>query len=222
VLVGSDDSRAGSLDQEDELFFFDTDDPAHRVIFEQEQTPPSPDLSSGGVKSKKSPWDFEKLRPRFGWAPFSVIKNTLEKSTQYYRELYNRIPMRDHFKTRFPAANVHRRHEPVAMDWVYSDAPAIDSVLWVPKSSLGLRLLLQMHMVPKQMDSLFSTWKIRSVTGEPWISSFLTRDKAKSLRKLWICCGHIALVIGKANLIIKIRILLSVAMATSRLSPTTL
>ena len=126
-LDDTDDSSSDSTLEEEELFFFDTDDPDPFSINIQEQTPATPAMATGGVDSKRSPWDFEKLRPRFGWVPLSVIKYTLEKSTQYYRELYNRIPMRDHWKTRFPAANVRRRHEPVATDWVYSDTPAIDS-----------------------------------------------------------------------------------------------
>jgi hypothetical protein len=35
-------------------------------------------------------------------------------------------PFRKHFKTRFPALNVHHRREPVATDTIYSDTPAID------------------------------------------------------------------------------------------------
>ena len=34
--------------------------------------------------------------------------------------------MRHHFKSRFPALNVHRRNEPVATDTVFSDTPAIE------------------------------------------------------------------------------------------------
>ena len=37
------------------------------------------------------------------------------------------LPFRKHFKSRFPALNVHRRNEAVATDTVYSDTPAIDN-----------------------------------------------------------------------------------------------
>ena len=35
--------------------------------------------------------------------------------------------LQKHYKSPFPAANVHRRDEPIATDIVYSDTPAIDS-----------------------------------------------------------------------------------------------
>lgn len=75
---------------------------------------------------KEKPPDYEALRPRFGWAPVDVIAKTFKATTQFARSNH-RIPMRHHFKSRFPALNVHRRNEPVATDTVYSDTPAIDN-----------------------------------------------------------------------------------------------
>ena len=37
------------------------------------------------------------------------------------------FPMRKHLKSRNPALNVPRRHEPVATDTIFSDTPAVDS-----------------------------------------------------------------------------------------------
>ena len=59
--------------------------------------------------------DYEALRPNFGWAPINIIKKTIAKSTQFFRNIY-RLPLRKHFKSRFPGANVGRRNEAVAMD----------------------------------------------------------------------------------------------------------
>ena len=75
--------------------------------------------------NEKDP-DFELLRPNFAFAPAAVIKKTFEVTTRYARDV-ERLPWRKHFKSRFPALNVHRRHEPVATDTVFSDTPAIDN-----------------------------------------------------------------------------------------------
>ena len=84
--------------------------------------------------------DYEVLRPCFGWAPLDVIKKTFAATTQFARNTY-RLPFRKHFKSRFPALNVHRRRENVATDTIFSDTPAIDSgvecaQLFVGKKSL--------------------------------------------------------------------------------------
>ncbi len=75
-------------------------------------------------RSNRKP-DIDDLRPCFGWAPTDVIKRTLDATTQFARNVY-RLPMRKHFKSRFPALNVRRRNEPVATDTLYADVPAID------------------------------------------------------------------------------------------------
>jgi hypothetical protein len=40
--------------------------------------------------------------------------------------LDTRLPLRKHFKSRFPAANVNRLNEVVATDTYFSDTPALD------------------------------------------------------------------------------------------------
>jgi hypothetical protein len=59
--------------------------------------------------------DFNKLKPNFGFVPVDRIQKTLENTTQYAR-MDTRLPLRKHFKTRFPAANVNRLNETVATD----------------------------------------------------------------------------------------------------------
>ena len=71
------------------------------------------------------PPNFEALQPCFAWAPVDVIKHTFAVTTRYAKNILH-LPLRKHFKSRFPALNVHRRREPVATDTVYSDTPAID------------------------------------------------------------------------------------------------
>jgi len=79
----------------------------------------------GHLTQVKEP-NYEALRPCFAWAPLDVIKKTFfAVTTQYARNVYC-LPFRKHFKSHFPALNVHRHQEPVATDTVYADTPAID------------------------------------------------------------------------------------------------
>ena len=68
--------------------------------------------------------DYEALCPFFGWLPADVVKQTFASTTQYAC-----MPMstnhKKQYKSPFPALNVHHCNEPVAMDTVYSDTPAI-------------------------------------------------------------------------------------------------
>ena len=51
----------------------------------------------------------------------------MEQSTQWGVSIPNTFPMKKHLKSRNPALNIPRRHEPVATDTVFSDTPAVDS-----------------------------------------------------------------------------------------------
>ena len=51
----------------------------------------------------------------------------MEQSTQWGVSLPYTFPMRKHLKSRIPALNIPRRHEPFATDTVFSDTPAVDS-----------------------------------------------------------------------------------------------
>ena len=69
--------------------------------------------------------DFSKLRPYFGWLPAERIKATIKCTTQWFRA-EDKIDMRRHFKSRFPAANVSRLNEIVATDTFFSEVEALD------------------------------------------------------------------------------------------------
>ena len=69
--------------------------------------------------------DFSRLKPLFGWIPVTRIRDTIKCTTQWYKA-EGRIPMRRHYKSRFPGANVPRREETVATDTIFSDTPAYD------------------------------------------------------------------------------------------------
>ena len=69
--------------------------------------------------------DYDSLRPLLGWIPSTRVKDTLSCTTQWYKA-ENRPWMREHWRSRFPAANLPRRNEKAAMDTIYSDTPAAD------------------------------------------------------------------------------------------------
>ena len=51
----------------------------------------------------------------------------MEQSSQWGLSIPNTFPMKRHLKSSNPALNIPRRHEPVATDTIFSDAPAVDS-----------------------------------------------------------------------------------------------
>ena len=71
--------------------------------------------------------DYEKLRPCFGWVNADTDQKTMEQSTQWGVSIPNTFPMKKHLKSRNPALNIPRKHEPVATDTVFSDTPTVDS-----------------------------------------------------------------------------------------------
>jgi hypothetical protein len=75
--------------------------------------------------SKATP-NFYLLRPVFGWVPADTIKRTFGVTTQYARGQVSDT-IKQHWRSRFPACNVKRHHEPVATDTAFSDnTPAVD------------------------------------------------------------------------------------------------
>ena len=69
--------------------------------------------------------DFLRLQPNFGYLPVDRIRHTLSNTTQFAR-MDTRYPLRKHYKTRFPAANIPRLNETVATDTLFADIPAHD------------------------------------------------------------------------------------------------
>ena len=73
--------------------------------------------------------DYQSLQPHFAWLPVDKVKATLAATTQWYKA-EQRLPMRKHYKSRFPAANVDRLNEGlnevVATDTFFSSTEAHD------------------------------------------------------------------------------------------------
>jgi hypothetical protein len=80
---------------------------------------------------------YSDLHPNFAWLPKDVIQHTFACTTQYAQ-----IPMsttlKKHYKSPFPAMNVHCRNEALATDTVYSDVPAIDNGATIAQLFIGL------------------------------------------------------------------------------------
>ena len=51
----------------------------------------------------------------------------MEQSTQWGVSMPNTFRMKKLLESRNPPVNIPRRHEPDAMDTIFSDAPAVDS-----------------------------------------------------------------------------------------------
>jgi len=83
--------------------------------------------------------DFVRLLPNFGFTTPERIQKTIENTTQFAR-MDTRLPLRKHFKSRFPAANVHRLNETVATDTFFFDIPALDDGIMGHGGSTMLQL----------------------------------------------------------------------------------
>ena len=69
--------------------------------------------------------DLNALKPNFGWVSKQRIRDTLDKTTQHY-QAEKRVPMRRHYKSRFPGANVPRLPEWYSFDTMFFPTPAFD------------------------------------------------------------------------------------------------
>ena len=69
--------------------------------------------------------DLDVLLPHFGWVGKERIRDTLAKTSQHY-QADNRVPMRKHFRSHFPAANVRCLNEWYSTETFIADEPAFD------------------------------------------------------------------------------------------------
>ena len=115
--------------------------PPPRVSFADDSHEERTTYDSSRPKVQKRERDWEKLRQYFAWLPKLVIQKTFNCTTQYAR-----IPMsahlQRHFRSPFPALNVHRRNEPVATDTVFADTPDIEHGHVAAQFFVGTRSLV--------------------------------------------------------------------------------
>ena len=108
-------------------------------------------------------FDYEALRPYFAWKPIEVVKETITATTQFGKNVL-RLPMRRHFKSRFPALRVRRINEVVATDTFFANEKAHDgstmAQLYVGKTSyltdiFGMRSESEM---PGSLQNFIHMW----------------------------------------------------------------
>jgi hypothetical protein len=64
------------------------------------------------------------VQSKLGWLPIDTIAKTIESTTQLAKSVPLRLPMRRHFRSRFPQLNRPRLAETVATDTYFSSVPA--------------------------------------------------------------------------------------------------
>ena len=79
--------------------------------------------------------DRETLRCYFGWASIDSVEKTFQVMTQMGR-LSNAVHLKKHYHSSNPALNVRRHQEPITMDNVYADVPAVDD------GSMGVQIFV--------------------------------------------------------------------------------
>ncbi len=83
------------------------------------------ELNEKKQRKKKEP-DYERLRPYFNFVPVEKIRKTFECTTQYAANVVSGLHLYQTIKSPYPANNVKRRHEPVAVDIIFAECPAIE------------------------------------------------------------------------------------------------
>ena len=89
-----------------------------------ETVDPSTSVTLMPVTSTQKDFDWEFAQKCFGWKPIDTIITTFQNTTQFATN-HIRLPMREHFKTRFPSLNVRRIHEVVATDTFFASTTAL-------------------------------------------------------------------------------------------------
>ena len=88
---------------------------------------------------KKEPPDMEHVQKCLGWKPIPLCEKTLEVTTQYAKN-HLHLPLRDHFKARFPALNCKRLNEIYSTDTFFASSKALGGYtcaqLYVGKTSM--------------------------------------------------------------------------------------
>ena len=97
--------------------FIDDDLPASAVDYVDYA-----DINAARTRKTEPQW--QRVRACLGWKPLSVVKRTFDATTQLAQN-FVRLPLRQHFKSRFPALNVRRLREVFATDTFFASKPAL-------------------------------------------------------------------------------------------------
>ncbi len=90
------------------------------------------------TKTKQQEPDWERIQQCLGYKPIDLCKKTMDATTQYARG-HVELPMRDHYRSRYPALNCKRLNEIFATDTFFSSEKALGGFtcaqIFVGKSS---------------------------------------------------------------------------------------
>ncbi len=175
-------------------------------------------LSAHGHVSQVKEPNYEALRPCIAWAPLDIIKRTFSATTQYARNVYH-LPFRKHFKSRFPALNVHRHQEPVATNTVYADTPAIDDGSTCAQIFVGHESLVT-DIYGMKTDKEFVNTLEDNICHHGAMDKSVTGLKLKPTRRFRIFFVPLSLKTGRVSPIINIKTLLKTNGRLSRCTAT--
>ena len=88
------------------------------IFVNEHQRSSTPIFSHLTVVQPKSR-DYESLRPFFLHQSIDVIKRTFEATTQFSRTNIGSLQLKKTLEIPFPACNIHRRNEAVAIDTIF-------------------------------------------------------------------------------------------------------
>ena len=77
-------------------------------------------------KSHVNPTDIKMIQSKLGWIPYKIAEKTLAVTTQLAKN-HLRLPLRHHFKSRYPQLNRNRLRETYSTDTIFSSTPAIST-----------------------------------------------------------------------------------------------
>ena len=116
-------------------------------------TAPSARPPGKPLEVQDSKRDYNILRPLFGWLQPSIIKKTIENTTQLARIPHSEI-IKSHYKSPHPALNIPRRDEDLASDTIFSDTPAVDGGQTMAQAYIGCTTH-SYHVYPMQREKDF-------------------------------------------------------------------
>ena len=83
--------------------------------------------SANTNQTQVAPVNYKKYQAKLGWLPLNVIKKTFLNTTNLAKKIL-RLPLRRHFKSRFPQLNRNRLQETYSTDTFFSSVDGIGGV----------------------------------------------------------------------------------------------
>ena len=147
-----------------------------------------------------------------------TVQKTIEQSTKWGVSSPTTFPMKKHLKSRNPALNIPRRHEPVATDTIFSDTPAVDIGVKQAQVFVG-RDTLVADAYPMKSGKQFVNTLEDNIRRRGAMDSVIL-PKVRFPTKSWIFLGHIIFQIGILRATTRIGILLNGGTGLSKPGPT--